>query len=188
MGAQDILSLGLFSSTGTFSCMLHFPPFTSKCFLMTQLGIKQHWISADVWTPLLYIIYPCRKVFEQWFSLFLGYLKMFFPQECSFSLRPLRRWPFGTKVCVGTHGQSLSWHAGEVSGGRFQTRSLLLHTCCPAGAALAGHSTAPRCRRGHPMHKGPLRTIYKTPDNFYLPLPIHSAPQRLLSLTNPSKI
>lgn len=96
-------------------------------------------------------------------------LRFFFPQECSFSPRPLGKWPFGTKECVGAYGQSLSWHAGEVSGGRSQTRSLLLHTCCPAGAALAGHSRAPQRRRGHPMHEGPLRTIYKTPDNFYPP-------------------
>ena len=41
-GTQDILSLGLFSRTGTFSCVLHYPPFASKCFLMTQLGIKQN--------------------------------------------------------------------------------------------------------------------------------------------------
>lgn len=124
---------------------------------------------------LYYIICPCRKVLEQCFPLFLGWLKIFFLQDCSLSLRSLGRWPLGTKVYVGTYGQSLSWHAGEVSRGCSQTRSVLLHTCYPAGAAHTGSSTALWCRTGHPMHKGPLWTICKAPDNFYLPLPVHSS-------------
>lgn len=116
---------------------------------------------------------------EQCFSLFLGYLKTFFLQDCSLSLKPLGRHPLGTEVYVGTYGQSLSWHAGGVSRGCSQTRPVLLHTCSPAGAAHTGSSTALWCRTGHPKHKGPLWTICNTPENFYLPLPTHSSPMTI---------
>jgi len=109
--------------------------------------------------------YPRKEVVEQQSSLFLGYLKTFFYHRSTACLRdPLGRWPFSTKVCIGTYGPSLSWHTGGVSGGHSQTRSPLPHTCWPAGAAL---SWAQRAAEGTIPLKGPLWTVYKTPVHFF---------------------
>lgn len=39
--------------------------------------------------------------------------------------------------------------------------------------------------RDRPMHNGPQQTTYQTPDNFYFPFPIHSAPRCLFKFNKP---